>query len=147
MEEILRTLFADTNLWSSIISTIALGLMAVISNFIVRGVQSINKEKKYLDSLKPMYARQDAIAKMVMGQSELYKNAIVSSNLSVDAKLKAVEDYSVVTSAFNEYKAATVEITETAVETAKRVEIAPEVKQELVDAGKNVLSQLRDQLK
>ena len=98
--------YLETNaLVANIASLVMLGILGVTLRAILGAVGDIGVAKAELKVAQSDYDQRKIIAKMILINGRLYKNAILASSLPSDGKIKVVEDFEALQRKFREFKA------------------------------------------
>jgi hypothetical protein len=143
--EIILDLLQDNAIISNVISIVVLGVLGIITKFIVNSIGAINTEKTQLLQARATFERVDQIAEMIELNAKLYKDAVIGSNLPAATKSAVLEDYNLIQNKYRTFFDHSVKAKQPAQEVKK--EEAKPIIQEVVQAvGQDVLSKLREQL-
>ena len=140
MQEILNYL-ENSALVANIISFVVLGLAGVLVRSIIRGIATLAEDRAALEKQAGLAAQLRAIATITYQSTLMYKNAVINSNLSPEAKQEALATFEEVKKAYEELLPK-LEVGEG--ETPQPVKALVE---ELEKAGEDAISKLRSQLK
>jgi len=144
MAELLNYL-ENSTLVANIISFVVLGFAGVLVRSIIKGVGALAENKAELEKHANLAGQLRAIAEITFQSTMLYKNAIINSNLSPEAKEQALETFKAVKEA---YEALLPKLEEKEEEAPKEAPKAvEEVIEEFKQVGQDALSKLREQLK
>ena len=143
MAELLNYL-ENSTLVANIISFVVLGFAGVLVRSIIKGVGALAENKAELEKHANLATQLRAIAEITFQSTMLYKNAIVNSNLSPEAKEQALETFKAVKEAYEALLPKLEEKEEAPKEAPLAVE---EVIEEFKQVGQDALSKLREQLK
>jgi len=143
MAELLNYL-ENSTLVANIISFVVLGFAGVLVRSIIKGVGALAENKAELEKHANLASQLRAIAEITFQSTMLYKNAIINSNLSPEAKEQALETFKAVKEAYEALLPKLEEKEEAPKEAPKAVE---EVIEEFKQVGQDALSKLREQLK
>jgi hypothetical protein len=141
MAELLHYL-ENSTLVANIISFVVLGFAGVLVRSIIKGIGALAENKAELEKHANLAGQLRAIAEITFQSTLLYKNAIINSNLSPEAKEQALETFKAVKEAY-----------ETLLPKLQEKEEAPkpaaveEVIEEFKQVGQDAISKLREQLK
>lgn len=141
MAELLHYL-ENSTLVANIISFVVLGFAGVLVRSIIKGIGALAENKAELEKHANLAGQLRAIAEITFQSTLLYKNAIINSNLSPEAKEQALETFKAVKEAY-EALLPKLEEKEEAPKSAPVEEVIEEFKQ----VGQDALSKLREQLK
>ena len=142
MAEILNYL-ENSALVANIISFIVLGFAGVLVRSIIRGIGTLAEDRKALEEQAGLAVQLRAIATITYQSTLMYKNAVINSNLSPEAKQEALKTFEEVKKAYEEL------LPKLDIDEVKAQIKAPvkEMVRELERAGEDALSKLRSQLK
>ena len=146
MAEILNYL-ENSALVANIISFIVLGFAGVLVRSIIRGIGTLAEDRKALEEQAGLAVQLRAIATITYQSTLMYKNAVINSNLSPEAKQEALKTFEEVKKAYEELLPK-LDVDE--LKTQIKAQIKAPVKEmvrELERAGEDALSKLRSQLK
>ena len=143
MAELLHYL-ENSTLVANIISFVVLGFAGVLVRSIIKGVGALAENKAELEKHANLATQLRAIAEITFQSTMLYKNAIINSNLSPEAKEQALETFKAVKEAYEALLPKLEEKEEAPKEAPAAVE---EVIEEFKQVGQDALSKLREQLK
>ena len=143
MAELLHYL-ENSTLVANIISFVVLGFAGVLVRSIIKGIGALAENKAELEKHANLAGQLRAIATITFQSTMLYKNAIINSNLSPEAKEQALETFKAVKEAYEALLPKLEEKEEAPKEAPKAVE---EVIEEFKQVGQDALSKLREQLK
>ena len=141
--EIILELLQDNAIISNVISIVVLGVLGIITKFIINSIGSINTEKTQLLKARASFERVDQVAEMIELSAKLYKDAVVGSNLPAATKSAVLEDYAQIQ---NKYRTFLKEPLEKVAEVINKEEPKPVIQEIVQSVGQDVLSKLRDQL-
>ena len=141
MQELLNYL-ENSTLVANIISFVVLGFAGVLVRSIIKGVGALAENRAELEKHANLAIQLRAIAEITFQSTMLYKNAIINSNLSPEAKEQALETFKAVKEA---YEALLPKLEEK--EEAPKPAPVKEVIEEFKQVGEDALSKLREQLK
>lgn len=139
MQEILNYL-ENSALVANIISFVVLGLAGVLVRSIIKGVGALAEDRAALEKHGNLAVQLRAIATITFQSTLLYKNAVINSNLSPEAKEQALEVFEEVKKAYEEL------LPKLEGEEEKPAPVKALV-QELEKVGEDAISKLRSQLK
>lgn len=139
MQELLNYL-ENSTLVANIISFVVLGLAGVLVRSIIKGVGALAEDRAALEKHGNLAVQLRAIATITFQSTLLYKNAVVNSNLSPEAKQQALEVFEEVKKAYEEL------LPKLEGEEEKPTPVKALV-QELEKVGEDAISKLRNQLK
>ena len=139
MQELLNYL-ENSTLVANIISFVVLGLAGVLVRSIIKGVGALAEDRAALEKHANLAVQLRAIATITFQSTLLYKNAVINSNLSPEAKQQALEVFEEVKKAYEELLPKL---------EGEEEEPAPvkALVQELEKVGEDAISKLRSQLK
>ncbi len=140
MQEILNYL-ENSTLVANIISFVVLGFAGVLVRSIIKGVGALAENKAELEKHANLAGQLRAIAEITFQSTLLYKNAVINSSLTPEAKEQALATFEAVKKAYEELLPKLEEKEE-----AKPAAVE-EVVEELKQVGEDALSKLRSQLK
>ena len=139
MQELLNYL-ENSTLVANIISFVVLGLAGVLVRSIIKGVGALAEDRAALEKHANLAVQLRAIATITFQSTLLYKNAVINSNLSPEAKEQALE-------VFEEVKKAYEELLPKLEGEEEKPEPVKALVQELEKVGEDAISKLRSQLK
>jgi len=139
MQELLNYL-ENSTLVANIISFVVLGLAGVLVRSIIKGVGALAEDRAALEKQGNLAVQLRAIATITFQSTLLYKNAVINSNLSPEAKEQALEVFEEVKKAYEEL------LPKLEGEEEKPAPVKALV-QELEKVGEDAISKLRSQLK
>ena len=139
MQELLNYL-ENSTLVANIISFVVLGLAGVLVRSIIKGVGALAEDRAALEKHANLAVQLRAIATITFQSTMLYKNAVINSNLSPEAKEQALEVFEEVKKAYEEL------LPKLEGEEEKPAPVKALVK-ELEKVGEDAISKLRSQLK
>lgn len=139
MQELLNYL-ENSTLVANIISFVVLGLAGVLVRSIIKGVGALAEDRAALEKHANLAVQLRAIATITFQSTLLYKNAVINSNLSPEAKQQALE-------VFEEVKKAYEELLPKLEGEGEKPEPVKALVQELEKVGEDAISKLRSQLK
>lgn len=139
MQELLNYL-ENSTLVANIISFVVLGLAGVLVRSIIKGVGALAEDRAALEKHGNLAVQLRAIATITFQSTLLYKNAVINSNLSPEAKEQALEVFEEVKKAYDEL------LPKLEGEEEKPAPVKALV-QELEKVGEDAISKLRNQLK
>ena len=139
MQELLNYL-ENSTLVANIISFVVLGLAGVLVRSIIKGVGALAEDRAALEKHANLAVQLRAIATITFQSTLLYKNAVINSNLSPEAKQQALEVFEEVKKAYEEL------LPKLEGEEEKPAPVKALVK-ELEKVGEDAISKLRSQLK
>lgn len=139
MQELLNYL-ENSTLVANIISFVVLGLAGVLVRSIIKGVGALAEDRAALEKHGNLAVQLRAIATITFQSTLLYKNAVINSNLSPEAKQQALEVFEEVKKAYEEL------LPKLEGEEEKPAPVKALV-QELEKVGEDAISKLRSQLK
>jgi hypothetical protein len=139
MQELLNYL-ENSTLVANIISFVVLGLAGVLVRSIIKGVGALAEDRAALEKHGNLAVQLRAIATITFQSTLLYKNAVINSNLSPEAKQQALEVFEEVKKAYEEL------LPKLEGEEEKSAPVKALV-QELEKVGEDAISKLRSQLK
>ena len=139
MQELLNYL-ENSTLVANIISFVVLGLAGVLVRSIIKGVGALAEDRAALEKHGNLAVQLRAIATITFQSTLLYKNAVINSNLSPEAKEQALEVFEEVKKAYEEL------LPKLEGEEEKSAPVKALV-QELEKVGEDAISKLRNQLK
>jgi hypothetical protein len=139
MQELLNYL-ENSTLVANIISFVVLGLAGVLVRSIIKGVGALAEDRAALEKQGNLAIQLRAIATITFQSTLLYKNAVINSNLSPEAKQQALEVFEEVKKAYEEL------LPKLEGEEEKSAPVKALV-QELEKVGEDAISKLRSQLK
>ena len=139
MQELLNYL-ENSTLVANIISFVVLGLAGVLVRSIIKGVGALAEDRAAFEKHANLAVQLRAIATITFQSTLLYKNAVINSNLSPEAKQQALEVFEEVKKAYEEL------LPKLEGEEEKSAPVKALV-QELEKVGEDAISKLRSQLK
>lgn len=139
MQELLNYL-ENSTLVANIISFVVLGLAGVLVRSIIKGVGALAEDRAALEKQGNLAVQLRAIATITFQSTLLYKNAVINSNLSPEAKQQALE-------VFEEVKKAYEELLPKLEGEEEKSEPVKALVKELEKVGEDAISKLRSQLK
>jgi len=143
MAEILNYL-ENSALVANIISFVVLGFAGVLVRSIIRGIGKLAEDREALEKQAGLALQLRAIATITYQSTLMYKNAVINSNLSPEAKQEALETFEEVKKAY-EALLPKLEVGED--EEPVKAPVVKEMVAELEQIGQDALSKLREQLK
>ena len=143
MAEILNYL-ENSALVANIISFVVLGFAGVLVRSIIRGIGKLAEDREALEKQAGLALQLRAIATITYQSTLMYKNAVINSNLSPEAKQEALETFEEVKKAY-EALLPKLEVGED--EEPVNAPVVKEMVAELEQIGQDALSKLRNQLK
>jgi hypothetical protein len=143
MAEILNYL-ENSALVANIISFVVLGFAGVLVRSIIRGIGKLAEDREALEKQAGLALQLRAIATITYQSTLMYKNAVINSNLSPEAKQEALETFEEVKKA---YEALLPKLEVGEVEGPEPKPAVKEMVKELEQIGQDALSKLRQQLK
>jgi len=138
MQELLNYL-ENSTLVANIISFVVLGFAGVLVRSIIKGVGALAENREELQKHANLAIQLRAIAEITFQSTLMYKNAVVNSNLSPEAKEQALETFKAVKEA---YEALLPKLEEKEAPAPVKA-----VVEEFKQVGEDALSKLREQLK
>ena len=138
MQELLNYL-ENSTLVANIISFVVLGFAGVLVRSIIKGVGALAENKAELEKHANLALQLRSIATITFQATMLYKNAIVNSNLSPEAKEQAIKTFEEVKKAYEELLPK--------LEGEEKAAPVKEIVEEFKQVGQDALSKLREQLK
>lgn len=138
MAELLHYL-ENSTLVANIISFVVLGFAGVLVRSIIKGVGALAEDRQKLEKHGNLALQLRAIAEITFQSTLMYKNAVVNSNLSPEAKEQALETFKAVKEA---YEALLPKLEEKQAPAPVKA-----VVEEFKQVGEDALSKLREQLK
>jgi hypothetical protein len=141
MAEILNYL-ENSALVANIISFVVLGFAGVLVRSIIRGIGKLAEDREALEKQAGLALQLRAIATITYQSTLMYKNAVINSNLSPEAKQEALKTFEEVKKAY-EALLPKLEVGEEPVKSP----VVKEMVAELEQIGQDALSKLRQQLK
>lgn len=143
MSDILSYL-ENSALVANVISFIVLGFAGVLVRSIIRGIATLAEDRQALEEKAGLALQLRSIAEITYQSTLMYKNAVINSTLTPEAKQQALETFEAVKSAY-EALLPKLEVPEND-EPVKSV-IVQEIVKELDEIGADSLTKLRNQLK
>jgi hypothetical protein len=122
-----------------------LGFAGVLVRGIIRGIAQLAEDRAALEEKGNLALQLRAIAEITYQSTLMYKNAVVNSNLTPEAKQQAIETFEEVKAAY-EALLPKLEVTPTTVEPTNSP-VVKEMVKELEQIGADALTKLRNQLK
>lgn len=144
MSEILAYL-ENSALVANIISFVVLGFAGVLVRSIIRGIATLAEDRAALEEKGNLALQLRAIAEITYQSTLMYKNAVVNSNLSPEAKQQAIDTFEEVKAAY-EALLPKLEVTENETQPTNSP-VVKEMVAELEQMGEDALTKLRNQLK
>lgn len=144
MSEILAYL-ENSALVANIVSFVVLGFAGVLVRSIIRGIATLAEDRAALEEKGNLALQLRAIAEITYQSTLMYKNAVVNSNLSPEAKQQAIDTFEEVKAAY-EALLPKLEVTESQPEPTNSP-VVKEMVKELEQMGEDALTKLRNQLK
>ena len=144
MQEILNYL-ENSTLIANVISFVVLGITGVLMRSIIVAIARITEQNKDIEEKQALIKNLSMIAKITYQTSLMYKNAIVNSNLTPEAKNQALEIFNEVQTAYQDLLPI-IEAIEGKVE-EKTNAVTEAIVDEFTQIGQDALSQLRNKLK
>ena len=144
MSEILAYL-ENSALVANIISFVVLGFAGVLVRSIIRGIATLAEDRAALEEKGNLALQLRAIAEITYQSTLMYKNAVVNSNLSPEAKQQAIDTFEEVKAAY-EALLPKLEVTENETQPTNSP-VVKEMVKELEQIGEDALTKLRNQLK
>ena len=144
MQEILNYL-ENSTLIANVISFVVLGITGVLMRSIIVAIARIAEQNKDIEEKQGLIKNLATIAKITYQTSLMYKNAIINSNLSPEAKNQALEIFNEVNTAYQDLLPI-IEAIEGKVEEQTNA-VTQAIVEEFTQVGQDALSQLRSKLK
>lgn len=144
MQEILNYL-ENSTLIANVISFVVLGVTGVLLRSIFTAIASITEQNKDIAEKQGLIKNLASIAQITYQTSLMYKNAIINSNLTPEAKNQALEIFNEIDKAYKDLLPQFEEIQEAVEEKTSAVTEA--LVKEFTQVGQDALSKLRDKLK
>lgn len=144
MQEILNYL-ENSTLIANVVSFVVLGITGVLMRSIIVAIARIAEQNKDIDEKQGLIKNLATIAKITYQTSLMYKNAIINSNLTPEAKNQALEIFNEVQTAYNDLLPI-LEAIEGKVEEQTSA-VTQAITEQFTQIGQDALSQLRDKLK
>lgn len=144
MQEIL-TYLENSTLVANVISFVVLGVTGVLLRSIFTAIARITEQNKDIAEKQGLIKNLASIAQITYQTSLMYKNAIINSNLTPEAKNQALEIFNEIDAAYKALLPQFEEIQEAVEEETSAVTQA--IVQEFTQVGQDALSKLRDKLK
>ena len=141
MQEILNYL-ENSALVANIISFVVLGFAGVLVRSIIKGIATLAEDREKLEAQAGLATQLRAIAEITYQSTLMYKNAVINSSLSPEAKEQALKTFEEVRKAY-EALLPKLEVGET----PEPAPVVKEMVEELEKIGEDALSKLRNQLK
>jgi hypothetical protein len=135
----------NSTLVANIISFVVLGFTGVLMRSIITAIARITEQNKDLEEKQELIKNLSMIAQITYQTSLMYKNAIINSNLTPEAKNQALEIFNEVQDAYNKLLPQLEGIEEDIEEETSAVKQA--IVEEFQQVGQDALSKLKDQLK
>lgn len=142
MSEILNYL-ENSALVANIISFIVLGFAGVLVRGIIRGVAELAEDRAALEETAGLTQSLRAIAEITYQSTLMYKNAVINSTLTPEAKQQAIDTFEEV-KALYEALLPKLEVPEVQPTNAP---VVADLVEELEKVGEDALAKLRNQLK
>ena len=142
MSEILAYL-ENSALVANVVSFVVLGFAGVLVRSIIRGIATLAEDREALAQQAGLALQLRAIAEITYQSTLMYKNAVVNSNLTPEAKQQALDTFAEVEAAYQALLPK-LEIEEVQPTNAP---IVAEMVEELEQMGQDALTKLRNQLK
>ena len=142
MSEILNYL-ENSALVANVVSFIVLGFAGVLVRSITKGIATLAEDRAALEEQAGLAQSLRAIAEITYQSTLMYKNAVVNSNLTPEAKQQAMETFEEVKAL---YEALLPKLEVTEIQPTKSP-IVQEMVKELEQVGEDALTKLRNQLK
>lgn len=142
MSEILNYL-ENSALVANVISFIVLGFAGVLVRGIIRGIAQLAEDRATLEETAGLAQSLRAIAEITYQSTLMYKNAVINSTLTPEAKQQAIDTFEEV-KALYEALVPKLEVPEIQPTNAPVVQ---ELVEELEKVGEDALTKLRNQLK
>jgi uncharacterized lipoprotein YehR (DUF1307 family) len=144
MAEILNYL-ENSTLIANVISFVVLGITGVLMRSIIVAIARITEQNKDIDEKQGLIKNLATIAKITYQTSLMYKNAIINSNLTPEAKNQALEIFNEVQTAYQDLLPI-LEAIEGKVEQQTSA-VTQAITEQFTQIGQDALSQLRNKLK
>lgn len=144
MSEILAYL-ENSALVANVISFVVLGFAGVLVRSIIKGIATLAEDRAALEEQGNLALQLRAIAEITYQSTLMYKNAVVNSNLTPEAKQQALETFEEVKAAY-EALLPKLEVTPNQVQPTNSP-VVQEMVKELENIGQDALTKLRNQLK
>jgi hypothetical protein len=144
MQEILNYL-ENSTLIANVISFVVLGITGVLMRSIIVAIARITEQNKDIDEKQGLIKNLATIAKITYQTSLMYKNAIINSNLTPEAKNQALEIFNEVQTAYQDLLPI-LDAIEGKVE-EKTSAVTQAITEQFTQIGQDALSQLRNKLK
>ena len=144
MQEILNYL-ENSALIANVISFVVLGATGVLLRSIFTAIARITEQNKDIAEKQGLIKNLASIAQITYQTSLMYKNAIINSNLTPEAKNQALEIFNEIDKAYKDLLPQFEEIQEAVEE--KTSAVTEELVQQFTQVGQDALSKLRDKLK
>lgn len=144
MSEILAYL-ENSALVANVISFVVLGFAGVLVRSIIKGIATLAEDRAALEEQGNLALQLRAIAEITYQSTLMYKNAVVNSNLTPEAKQQALETFEEVKAAY-EALLPKLEVTPNEVQPTNSP-VVQEMVKELENIGQDALTKLRNQLK
>jgi DNA-binding ferritin-like protein len=144
MQEILNYL-ENSALIANVISFVVLGATGVLLRSIFTAIARITEQNKDIAEKQGLIKNLASIAQITYQTSLMYKNAIINSNLTPEAKNQALEIFNEIDKAYKDLVPQFEEIQEAIEE--KTSAVTEELVQQFTQVGQDALSKLRDKLK
>lgn len=135
---------------ANVLSVIALGIMGVVVRSIVLAFGELKISAGKIALAQSEYDQRKILAKMMLVNGRLYKNAVLASNLSNEGKVQVIEDFEDLKGLFKQFKKLELDVVKAPV-----TEVADEplleqflddAKDVAVDIGENMLDKLREEI-
>ena len=144
MAEILNYL-ENSTLIANVVSFVVLGITGVLMRSIIVAIARITEQNKDIEEKQGLIKNLATIAKITYQTSLMYKNAIINSNLSPEAKNQALEIFNEVNTAYQDLLPI-IEAIEGKIE-EKTNAVTQAIVEDFTQVGQDALSQLRSKLK
>jgi uncharacterized lipoprotein YehR (DUF1307 family) len=144
MAEILNYL-ENSTLIANVVSFVVLGITGVLMRSIITAIARIAEQNKDIEEQQALVKNLATIAKITYQTSLMYKNAIINSNLTPEAKNQALEIFNEVQTAYQDLLPI-IEAIEGKVEETTNA-LTEAIVEEFTQVGQDALSQLRNKLK
>lgn len=132
----------NSTLVANIISFVVLGFTGVLMRSIITAIARITEQNKDIEEKQELIKNLSMIAQITYQTSLMYKNAIINSNLSPEAKNQALEIFNEVQTAYNDLLPHIQEKVEEETSVIKEVLV-----EQFQEVGQDALSKLKEKLK
>lgn len=144
MQEIFNYL-ENSSLVANVVSFVVLGITGVLLRSIFTAIARITEQNKDIEEKQGLIKNLASIAQITYQTSLMYKNAIINSNLTPEAKNQALEIFNEIDKAYKDllpqFEAIQNKVEE------KTSAVTEALVKEFTQVGQDALSKLRDKLK